>query len=215
MLILVGRRRVLTGFVPVGLALVGISAAIAGPGVLYSYPSYLLELNRAAGVGMVTAQSMPNLRGALTALVGRASYPGPIHWILLPVALAAMLYPARIWRAGLKAGFPGLALGYSLALVVSILTSYYAYCYDLTLLLIPVVLLGGEFLQQASLSVVARGMVVSGLLLLICTPLYWALILRWDRPYLLVIPVLLLGIGMGGVLRQLGQRASFSASDAA
>jgi hypothetical protein len=206
MVALARRPRVLAGFLPTALLLVGISLAVSGTGVLYAYPAALLELNRTGGAGMVTAQSMTNLRGLLTAWVGRAAYPGPIHWLLLPVAIAAMLYTARLWRSSRQISRQTVALGlaYSLVLIVAILTSYYAYSYDLTVLLIPVLLLGGGFLEQSKLEVFTRRVIVSALLLLICSPLYWSLILRGDRPYLLVIPLFLLGIGIANTLRQLG-----------
>jgi hypothetical protein len=45
-------------------------------------------------------------------------------------------------------------------------------------------------------------MIAVGLLLLIFTPLYWALILRLDSPYLLVVPMFMLAIGIGSMIRQ-------------
>jgi hypothetical protein len=202
MLWLAGRPRILAGFLPGTAALVALSCVISGVSVLSSYPVYLLNLNRATGVGVVTAQSMPNLRGLLTAFLGRAPYPGPIHWLLLPVAVAAIVLAARLWRPLINTGFPGLALGYCLTLLVAILTSYYAYSYDMTLLIIPLLLLGGGFLDQLELPPIPRRMIAGGLLLAICTPLYWALILRLDRPYLLVVPMFILALGIGSVMRQ-------------
>ena len=202
MLWLAGRARILLGFLPGAAALVALSCAISGVSVLSTYPAYLLNLNRATGVGVVTAQSMPNLRGLLTAFLGRAPYPGPIHWLLLPVAVVAVVLTAQLWRPRINTGFPGVALGYCLALLVAILTSYYAYTYDMTLLVIPLLLLGGGFLDQPELPPIARRMIVAGLLLVICTPLFWALILHLDRPYLLVIPMFILALGIGSVMRQ-------------
>jgi len=222
MLWLAGRARVLAGFVPGALALVAVSCVISGFGVLSTYPRYLLNLNRAAGAGFVTAQSMPNLRGVLTAFLGRAPYPGPSHWLLLPVAVAAMLLTARLWGRLMNTGFAnngfgGVELGYCLALPVTILTSYYAYSYDMTLLAIPLLLLGGGFLDRTSpggpgsgrsgsgkpaLPWPSRHLIAAGLLLLICSPAYWALILRLDRTYFLVVPMLILALGIAGVMRR-------------
>jgi hypothetical protein len=203
---LAGRARILAGFLPGTAALVALACLISGAGVLSAYPVYLLNLNRVTGAGFVTAQSMPNLRGLLTAFLGRAPYPGPIHWLLLPAAVAAIVLTARLWRPLVNTGFPGLALGYCLALLVAILTSYYAYSYDMTLLIIPLLLLSGGFLDQprldqAGLPPPPRRMIAGGLLLLICTPLYWALILRLDRPYLLVVPMFILALGIARVMR--------------
>lgn len=211
MLSLAGRSRILAGFLPGAAALVALSCVVSGAGVLTIYPLYLLTLNRASGVGVVTAQSMPNLRGLLTAFLGRAPYPGPIHWLLLPIALAAIFLTARLWRPLIDAGFPGLALGYCLALPVAILTSYYAYTYDMTLLVVPLLLLGGALIDRPNFALIPqtsvlrttipRRMIACGLLLLICTPLYWALILRLDCPYLLAIPMFILALGIAAAMR--------------
>ncbi|MGB6632488.1 MAG: hypothetical protein WBE52_14715, partial [Terriglobales bacterium] len=206
MLWLAGRARILAGFLSGVAALVALSCAISGAGVLSAYPAYLLSLNRATGVGVVAAQKMPNLRGLLTAFLGRAPYPGAIHWLLLAVAIAAIVLTARFWRPFASTGFPGLALGYCLALLVAILTSYYAYSYDMTLLIVPLLLLGGGYLDQFGdqfdLAAMPRRMIAGGLLLLICTPLYWALVLRLDCAYLLVVPMFILALGIGSMMRQ-------------
>jgi len=47
-----------------------------------------------------------------------------------------------------------------------------------------------------------RRMIAGGLLLVIFTPLYWALILRLDCPYLLVVPMFILALGIWSVMRQ-------------
>jgi len=198
---LAGRARILAGFLPGTAALLAFSCVISGAGVLSAYPAYLLDLNRTPGVGFVTAQSMPNLRGLLTAFVGRAPYPGPIHWLLLPASVAAIVLTARYWRPVMNTGFPGLGLGYCLVLLVAILTSYYARSYDMTLLIIPLLLLGG-FLDQPGLPPIPRRMIAGGLLLVICAPLYWALILQLDRPYLLVVPMFILALAIASVMRQ-------------
>jgi Glycosyltransferase family 87 len=212
MIWLAGRARILAGFLPGAAALVVLSCVISGVGVLSAYPVYLLNLNRTAGAGFVTAQSMPNLRGLLTAFVGRAPYPGPIHWLLLPAAVAAIVLTARHWRPLINTGFSGLALGYCLVLLVAILTSYYARSYDMTLLIIPLLLLGGGFLEQPSfakpesaqlgLPTNSRRLIAVGMLLVICTPLYWVLMLRLDRLYLLVVPMFILTLGIAKLMRQ-------------
>jgi glycosyl transferase family 87 len=202
MLSLTGQSRFLAGFLPGSAALLGLSCAISGTSVLRLYPTYLLHMNRLANVGFVHPQSMPNLRGLLTMWVGRAPYPGRVHWILLPVAIAAMLLTARAWRRGMRGGASGFTLGFCLALVVSLLTSYYTYSYDMTLMVVPALLLGGGFLEQSWLDRRTRQILVAGLLLLICTPLYWGLILSLDCAYLLSLPMFLLAIGLIRALRQ-------------
>jgi hypothetical protein len=65
-----------------------------------------------------------------------------------------------------------------------------------------VLLLGSGFLEHGKLRPVVRGMIATGLGLLLCAPLYWFLILRLDRPYLLIIPPVLLAIGIGSALTE-------------
>ena len=95
----------------------------------------------------------------------------------------------------------GLELRYCLALPVAIVTSYYTYSYDMTLLIIPLLLLGGGFLEQPGLPALPRNLIGGGLLLVICTPLYWALI-RLDHLYLLVVPMFILALGIGRMMQQ-------------
>ena len=98
-------------------------------------------------------------------------------------------------------GFTGLALGYCLALLTAILTSFYAYSYDMNMLIVPLMLLGGGFLDQPELPAWARQLIGAGLLTLICTPLYWGLI-RGDYRCLLAIPMFALAVGIASVMRQ-------------
>jgi hypothetical protein len=205
MLWFAGRARILAGLLPGAAALVAVSWVIVGPRVLLAYPAYLLNLNQTASVGFVTAESMPNLRGLLSAFVGRSPYPGPIHWLLLPAAVVGIVVVARVWRPVVSTNYTGLALGYCLALLVAILTSYYARSYDMTLLVVPLLLLGGKFLDAPGLKepkvpATPRFMIAAGLLLLVCTPLYWALIIGLDCPYLLVVPMFILAAGVAMVM---------------
>ena len=200
LLCLAGRWRVLKGFVPVAVGLVAASVMIAGPKALLDYPAYLMNLNRQEGIGFVHSESMPNLRGLMSIVTGRASYPGPIHWILLPIALAAIVYAGHLWRAQVD-GPRGTVLGYSLALVLSILTSYYSYMYDMTLLLVPLLLLA-SFVYQSEFDAVGRVFLISGYSLLLCAPLYGILFLRLEHAYLLSIPMALMSMGLFRAMKQ-------------
>ena len=200
MIWLAGRARILVGFVPGAAALVAISCLISGSSVLFAYPAYVLHLNRVTGVGVIAAQTMPNVRGLLTAWFGHPPYD-PILWLLLPVAVATIIFTAWLWRPLINTNFAGLVLGYCLALLAAILTSYYAYSYDMAMLIVPLCLLSGGFLDHPELPVRARRLIATGLLLLICTPLYWALF-RIDRRNLLVVPMVVLALGIGSVMWQ-------------
>jgi len=153
----------------------------------------------------VTVQSMPNLRGVLSAFVGRSPNPGPIQWLLFAAAVVAIVLTVLVLRPLINRGFQGLGLGYFLTLLVAIVTSYYNRVYDMSLLVIPLFLLTGFLNQQADQQLLARRhrvMIGTGLLLLICTPLYWLLILQCDCPYLLVVPMFILATGITGVMKR-------------
>src|SRR5260370_27583514 len=113
MIWLAGRARILAGFLPGTAALLALSCVISGTSVLSAYPTYLLNLNRTPGVGFMTAQSIPNRRSLPTALGRRSPFPGPIHWLLLPASVAAIVLMAPYWRPVLTTGFPGAGIGHA------------------------------------------------------------------------------------------------------
>jgi hypothetical protein len=198
---LAGRGRVLRGFLASAASLLIVSVAIAGPRVLISYPAYLLEMNRAEGVGFIHTQSMPNLHGLLSSTFVSASDARMIQCILFLVAVVTIAYTARLWRAHMQEA-NGVALGYCLSLVVSILISYYAYLYDMTLLVIPVLLLSANFLNQSETGTVTRRLLVGAFLLLLCTPVYGVVFLQLDRAYLMSLVLVLVLIGLVWVMKQ-------------
>jgi hypothetical protein len=186
-----GRRRVLLGFAASTLAVLAISAGVVGWRGLLHYPGYLLALNQATGAGVVTPEDQINLRGLLTLFVGRAPYPGRVHWVLAPVALAAIAYAGLAWR---KAGDRWLAEGFGLALIVAIVTSYYAYDYDLLLLMVPLLAMRTGSADPPAADRVTRYCEAAGLLLLLLTPVYWLVKANLHAEYLMTLPLLALGI---------------------
>jgi hypothetical protein len=185
-----GRKRILPGFVASASVVLAISAALVGWRGLLQYPGYLLTLNRSVGVG-IAPETQINLRGLLILFVGRLPYPGRIHLALAPVAVIAIVYTGLIWR---KAGHRFLAEGFGLAAIVAIMTSYYACDYDLLLLIVPLLaMLTRPKAPQADK--VSRYLEVTGLLLLLLTPVYW--FTRYlHAECLMTLPLLALGIAL-------------------
>jgi len=153
---------------------------------------------------VVTADNQINLRGLLTFFVGRAPYPGRIHWALAPVALGAVVYAGLLWR---KAGHQFLAEGFGLATVVAIVTSYYAYSYDLLLLIVPVLAIYMRPADAVKPDKTTRYLAAAGALLLLPTPVYLFLKVQLHAEYLIALPLLALGFALA---RQLS-RASLGA----
>ena len=195
-----GRKRVLPGFLASGSVLVAISAALVGWRALLKYPGYLLALNRSVGVGIAPEDHM-NLRGLLALVFGRLPYPGPIHWMLAPVAVGAIVYTGLIWR---RAGHGFLAEGFGLAAIVAIVTSYYACDYDLLLLIVPLLAMRTRPDDAPEADRVSRYLEGTGLLLLLLTPVYWFTRLELHAECLMTLPLLALGVALARRLRHAG-----------
>jgi len=198
-----GRKRVLPGFAMSAFAVLAVSAVIVGWRGLLKYPGYLLALNRATGVGMITPENQMNLRGLLTLFIGRLPYPGPIHWTLAPVALGATVYTGLIWR---KAGHHFLAEGFGLAIIVAIITSYYAYEYDLLLLIVPLLAMHARVAEAFKADRVTRYLEAAGFLVLFLTPVFWFAKVQLKAECLMTLPVLALGLAWARRLRDAGAR---------
>jgi hypothetical protein len=186
-----GRKRVLPGFATSAIAVLAISDGIVGWRGLLQYPRDLLALNQATGVGLITPENQMNLRGLLIFVVGRIPYPGRIHWALAPVALAAIVSAGLLWR---KAGDRLLAEGFGLGLIVAIITSYYAYEYDLLLLIVPLLAMRARAADAPKADRVTRYLEAAGLLLLLLTPVYWFARVQLKAECLMTLPVLALGL---------------------
>jgi hypothetical protein len=193
-----GRKRVLPGFATSASAVLAISAALVGWKGLLRYPGYLLALNQATGVGIAPEIQM-TLRGLLTIFVGRAPYPGRVHWVLAPVAVAAIVYTGLIWR---KAGDHFLAEGFGLAAIVAIVTSYYAADYDLLLLIVPLLAMRTRPDDAPKADRVTRYLETAGLVTLLLTPLYWFARVQLHAECLMTIPLLALGFALARRLSQ-------------
>jgi Glycosyltransferase family 87 len=192
-----GRRRTLPGFALSAFAVSIVSAAIVGWKGLLSYPGYLLALNRTTGVG-ISPQLQMTFRGLLTLFVGRLPYPGRIHWVLAPLAIGAIVYAGLLWR---KAGSGFLAEGFGLAAIVGIVTSYYAYSYDLMLLIVPLLAMRSRPSDSPKGDRVTGYLEVAGFLPLLFTPTTW-FANSLQNQCLMTLPLLALAVALARRLRQ-------------
>lgn len=194
MLVLLLRRklRVVLGFLATASVLLLVSAALVGWTTLQAYPHYLWELNRAYGVGMVAPEIMPNVRGLIGVFAGAVTAPVYTNGLVAIAALAGIIFTAWIWHSGDDDDPLLSSAGFSLAVLVAILTSYYAYSYDMTLLLLPILLLGGTFLRSLDLHRWPARIFVACVALLLLSPFFWLLILRSSQFYWVGLTILLL-----------------------
>lgn len=205
-----GRKRVLLGFAPSVCAVVAVSARIVGWRNLLRYPGYLLALNQSTGVG-IAPQLQITLRGLLTLFVGRSPYPGRVHWVLAPIAIGAIVYTGLLWR---KAGDRFLAEGFGLSSIVGIVTSYYAYSYDLLLLIVPLLAMRSRPYDAAKGDRLTRYLEAAGLLPLLFTPTIW-FAKDLHSQCLMTLPLLALAVALARRLGQAGgQEADLRRSSA-
>jgi Glycosyltransferase family 87 len=194
---LAGRKRTFHGFAVSAFAVTAVSAAIVGWRGLLNYPGYLLALNQSTGVG-VFPQLQMTLRGLLTLFVGRLPYPGRIHWVLAPIAIGSVAYAGLLWR---KAGDRFLAEGFGLAAIVGIVTSYYAYSYDLLFLIVPFLAMRSRPYDSPKGDRVTRFLEAAGLLPLLFTPTPW-FAKDLHNQCLMTLPLLALAVALARRLRQ-------------
>jgi len=171
------RGKFVAGFLASGCALFGISLAVAGASGVVTYPKYLWTLNQLPGLGMIQPRSMPNVRGIVMLLMPDRSLPPAAHWCLLGLVVLGIAIAARGWRGTDRSS---VAASFSLAIVIVLVTSYYGNSCDLTLLLLPLLLLGEEMLASQPGGWPSALFSASAAVLL-CTPLLWFLILKVNQ----------------------------------
>jgi hypothetical protein len=178
------RFRSVLGFACSALAASLISIATVGWREFLDYPRYVWQLEQHLGRGAILPTAMPNLRG-FVAIFTRDGYALSLI-LTFAGSLFLLILTILLFRRAEHA--ERLDLAFSAAVLVSILVSYHAFMYDLSLLLLPVLFLVNFAVSKK------RDMHWSSTLpiaLLFFTPLLMLLALGLGRLNFLV-PVLLL-----------------------
>ena len=145
-LLLQKRRKTLLGFVLVAFALGIISVVIVGWEGALHYPGYVWHLESIMGRGSIVPADMPNLRGLVSTVLTAPSLKLVADIGIALLSAALLFFASSNWRAASTGTV--FDLGFSLTLVVTVLVSYHALDYDLSLLF-PAVLLLINHLQNA------------------------------------------------------------------
>ena len=189
LLLVQGRKKVLYGFVPVAAALALLSGVIVGWQGLLRYPRYVLQLEDTMARGAIMPSDMPNLRGILYLLLHGNSCVGVVTLLLS----AAVLLMAA-WRC--RAGTTLFDLKFSLAAVTTVLVSYHVLGYDLSMLMLPVLLLTNELLAGGEVRGLPDSLSVTAIALLFFSPLQLLLLTRGNHLALMGWSVLSLFCGI-------------------
>jgi hypothetical protein len=186
------------GFLAAASFLFVVSLMLVHWAGILAYPRYLWGLNQVSALGMVKPQSMPNVRGLLTMFLGNGPPPPIAQWFLAGIAITGVMVAARSWR-GNDRRFASAAFCFSIVVILA--TSYYAYSYDLTLLLIPLLLFGRTFFEGAEIAGWPRTLFIAAVAVLLCTPLSWILALRVGQFRLMGLVLLALAVSIAAVLK--------------
>jgi hypothetical protein len=194
------KRKLLYGLVPVALVLATASAAIAGPGSIWRYLRYVLYWEDVlAKTEIRVPAGMPNLRGLMYMFLPAGSYAVPL---LLLLSFGFLAFAA--WKIR-SATTPNLfELKFSLALVVTALISYHVVSYDLSMLLVPIVLLLNYFVTENRFHKESGVLVGLAIAALFFSPVQLFLSLQYKRFGLMAFVLLLL---MYGIVQELSSRS--------
>jgi hypothetical protein len=204
-------RRILTGFLGVGLILGAVSVAAVGVGQIISYPHYVLALEKTMAGGAINPSDMPNLRGFLYLMAANSR-----HFELPASSLSVILVLVAVWITDLPitplpiSGLPDdntNDLKFCLAVLACVLVSYHGLVHDLCVLALPVLLLGGWLIDGIASSAWTRPTIAAGWAVLLFSPLQLVLLMRYNRLALLGWAVLLCFVGVAGELWSRAQPA--------
>jgi hypothetical protein len=187
--------RVLHGFIPAGIALAILSVGMVGMNAAKAYPHFVLHVEAALTGTRTVPADMPSLRGLLYVLgLGRHGME-PMLWVA-----AGGLFLLVVWKSwGAAPDVSGLK--FSLALVTATVIGYHVVSYDLSMLLLAVVLLANNFAKTALRNRMSMILCGAGSALFF-TPVPLLLAFKYDRFALLGIALLLLLAGI--LLRMTG-----------
>jgi hypothetical protein len=197
-----GRRRALTGFLGIGLILGAVSVAAVGVRQIIAYPHYVLGLEKTMAMGAIMPSDMPNLRGILYLMASSVR-----HFDGLAILLSAVVYFLAAWICRSADRDPDdndrhdADLKFSLAVFATVLVSYHGLGYDLCVLALPLLLVGGQLGSKIRL-VSRSGLAISvGMAVLLFSPLALVLLMRYNRLALLGWALVLCFVGLAGELR--------------
>lgn len=201
-----GKRRLAAGFLLVTVVLLVVSLGVVGWSGFLRYPGYLWELEQHSERGLVQPRDNPNLRGLVEGF-GSGLASSPVITGVIAILSAGLVVWVIVRGRKHTSGGRIVDLIFCQALVASLLVSYHAFAYDLSVLLLPIFLLMTEW--GGGLRGFARWALLGPGVLLLFGPIFLLLWLRWHA--LSVIAIVLL-VWMWGLDREIaGTREQFGA----
>jgi hypothetical protein len=189
------RWKVVGGFAISSGILFLLSLPVAGFRGTLSYVTFLSSLVKGlsshhvqSALGILS-NTMPNIRGAVEMMVPSLLPQSLQKPIIVLFSGLAVLWLARRWPMGRSLSEKNFDLGFSLAVVTSVLVSYHLQLHDLSLLLIPFILVLSRLLK-GEIFTRRRGLVVCGVITLFYLSPFYLLLIQHGLMYLLFWPIL-------------------------
>jgi hypothetical protein len=201
-LLLHKRLKALLGFVSVAIVLTVVSIAVIGWNGVLSYPAFVWHVETVMGHGAIVPVDMPNLRGLLHTFLAASSSKLIVHFVVAALSVALLFSASAKWKVAREG--TTFDLGFSLVVVTTILVSYHANTYDLSLLFLPVMLLTNH-LAGTELKVGRNRIALVGpMLLLFVSPLQMLLLQKYGKLSLLAPVLLLWAWGLASEISRIG-----------
>jgi hypothetical protein len=186
LLLVMKKYRVLYGFVPIALLLAGVSVAAVGTQQILSYPGYVLHLENTMARGAIVPADNTNLRGLLYVLL-----PGGPYMTPLVLTLSAVLLAVASWK--LRTKEISFEMKFALAAVTTVLVSYHAMGYDLSMLLLAILLISDQLRATAGGPALLLRV---ALVAMFFSPAYVVLLLHYNHLAFMGLAVVLLFAGL-------------------
>jgi hypothetical protein len=180
------RRRVALGFAAVSILLVLLSVGLVGWEGALGYPAFAMGMGTARNLGAVPAALMPNLRGIVEGWSFAAS-PGVLQIVLITSSVVLLAFASWKTRPG---GTEQLNLQFSLMTVVTLLIGWHTNAHDLSLLILPLVLIADYCLHLLTGERSRKLLLLLPVLPILISPFWIALWLKYGKVNLMAIPLL-------------------------
>ncbi len=178
-------RKLLFGFLTTGACLAFMSLALVGWRAALQYPVYALHIASNAGFGGIPPRQLPNLLGLLAGWNFLGEPGWPVQACVLVCAAALLIVVAMLRR---YVNEPHVSnLGVACAVISALLVGYNTNTYDLSLLMLALVLVADYWLRELPMQRRKNLSLVVPAVPLLISPLWFFLWMRWERINLIAI----------------------------
>jgi hypothetical protein len=181
-----GKYKLAAAFLLVAAVLIVISVALVGWSGFLHYPGYLWELEQHTERGLVQPRDTPNLRGLVEGFGSGLASSAVAVGVIAILSVGLMVWATT--RRKSASGGRIADLIFCQAVIVSLLVSYHAFAYDLSVLLLPIFLLMRDWYDVPH--GFARGALFGPGVTLLFAPIFPLLWLRWHVLSLITIVLL-------------------------